>query len=41
MMMSISLERLAVIVLGVMSVRSSGNILSHWFIDAKGSCVGY
>ncbi len=41
MMISISLKRLDVIVLGVMSVGSSDNILSHKVIDVRGSCGGY
>ncbi len=41
MMMAIFLERLAAIVFGVMSDGSSSNILSHWFIAVRGSCVGY
>ncbi len=41
MIISISLERLAAIVFGVMSVGSSGNMLSHWFIVVRGICVGY
>ena len=38
MMMSMFLERLATIVLSVMSVGSSANRLSHWFIFVSGSC---
>ena len=41
MMMSIFLERLVAIVFGVMSIGSSGKILSHWFMAVSGSCVGY
>ena len=41
MMVSIFLERMAAIVFGVMSVGSSGNKLSHWFIAASRSCVGF
>ena len=41
MMMSIFLGRLTAIVFGVMSVGSSGKVLSHWFIPVDGSCAGY
>ena len=35
------LERLAAIVFGVMSVGSSGKVLSHWFMAVSESCAGY
>ena len=40
-MMSMFLERLVAIVFGVMSVGSSGKILSHWFMVVSGSCARY
>ena len=41
MMMSMSLERLAAMIFGVMCVGSSGKVLSHWFMAVSGSCAGY
>ncbi len=41
MMMPIFLERLVVIVFGVMSAGSSGSKFSHCYIAVRGSCVGY
>jgi len=41
MMMSMFLEILAAIVFSVMSVGSSGKVLSHWFIVVCGSFVGF
>ncbi len=39
--MSIPSGKVAAMLLVVMSVGSSGSRLSHWFIDERGSCVGY
>ena len=33
--------RLDAIVFVVMSVGSSGKVLSHWFMGVSGSCAGY
>ncbi len=41
MIMSMFLERLAAIVFGVMSVGSSGKVLSHKFLVVSESCAGY
>ena len=41
MIMSMFLVRLAAIVFIVISVGSSGNILSHWSMAVRGSCEGY
>ena len=41
MIMSMFLGKLAAIVFGVMSVGSSGNVLSHWSMAVSGSCAGY
>ena len=41
MMMSMFLERLVAIVFGLMSVGSSGKILSNWFMSVSESCAGY
>ena len=41
MMMYMFLERLPAIVFGVMSVGSSGKVLSHWLMVVSGSCAGY
>ncbi len=39
--MSIPSGKVAAMLLVVMSAGSSGSRLSHWFIDVRGSCVGY
>ena len=39
--MSIPSGKVAAMLLVVMSVSSSGSRLSHWFIDKRGSCMGY
>ena len=41
MMMSMFLESLAAIVFCVMSVGSSGKILSHWFMVVSENCAGH
>ncbi len=41
MRMSMPPGKVAAMLFGVMSVGASGRRVSHWFMDVRGSCVGY